>query len=31
VLRILSALVILIVWIWRIRIMEKFSKRGKEA
>ncbi len=31
VLRIFSALVILIVWIWRIRIMEKLSKRGKEA
>jgi RsiW-degrading membrane proteinase PrsW (M82 family) len=30
VLRIFSALVILIVWIWRIRIMEKLSKRGKE-
>jgi hypothetical protein len=23
-------LVILIVWIWRIRIMEKLSKRGNE-
>jgi RsiW-degrading membrane proteinase PrsW (M82 family) len=31
VLRIFSALVILIVWIWRIRIMEKLSKREKEA
>jgi len=31
VLRVLSALVILTVWIWRIRIMEKLSSGGKEA
>ncbi len=30
-LRILSALVILIIWIWRIRIMEKLSREEKQA
>jgi RsiW-degrading membrane proteinase PrsW (M82 family) len=30
-LRILSALLILIIWIWRIRTMEKLSQGGKQA
>ena len=30
VLRLLSALVILMIWIWRIRILEKLSQRGKQ-
>jgi RsiW-degrading membrane proteinase PrsW (M82 family) len=31
VLRLLSVLVIFIIWMWRIRIMEKLSKREKQA
>jgi RsiW-degrading membrane proteinase PrsW (M82 family) len=30
-LRILSALVILLIWVWRIRLMEKLTKRSKQA